>query len=292
LADQLNIFKDHLRLDCTTENNVLRELNAHIEDKSRELVEAGLSEDEATETAARLFGSHRLISKQIYEVYSQGSWRQAFFAALPHLLIALLFALHCWNSTIWLLATILTVAIVVIYGWCHGRPTWLFPWLGYCLIPVVIAGILLIYVPGRWAWLAGIVYIPVALFIVISLTKNTMKQDWLFTSLTLLPIPIVLGWMLVIGLGDRFLWYERLHYVAPWIALSFAVLAITVATFIRVRQRWVKTGTLLTLEILVLMIVALAVKSAVSFWGWLFLMLLSLILILGPALLERKIRQD
>ena len=292
MADQSNIFKDRLRLDCTTENNVLRELNAHIEDKSKELVEAGFSEDEATKTATRLLGSPLLISKQIYEVYSQGSWRQAFFAALPHLLIALLFALHCWNSTIWLLSTILTVVIVVIYGWCHGRPTWLFPWLGYCLIPVVSAGILLIYVPGSWAWLAGIVYIPVALFIVISLTKSTMKQDWLFTSLTLLPIPIVLGWMLVIVLGDQFLWYERLHYVAPWIAFSFAVLAITVAAFIRVRQRWVKTGTLLALEMLVLIILALAVKSSVSFWGWLFLMLLSLILILGPALLERKMRQD
>ena len=287
----LNSLKGYLRLDSTIENDVVRELHAHLEDKSQELREFGLSEEEATETAVQFLGSPRLVAQQMYEVYSQGSWRQTFFAALPHFLIASLFALHCWQSTIWLLAILVAVISAVIYGWCHGKPAWLFPWLGYCLIPVVAVGTLLIYLPGGWVWLAATAYVPLALFVLVSVTKQTIKQDWLFASLMLLPIPIVLSWILALGIGDRFLWYEHLYEAAPWIALSFAVLAITVATFIRIRQRWAKAGALLTPEIIVLVIVASAGKNAISFWGWLLLILLSLFLLLGPALLERKISE-
>lgn len=289
--DYLNSLKDCLRLDSTTESDVVRELHAHLEDKSQELREFGLSEEEATETAVQFLGSPRLVAQQMYEVYSQGSWRQTFFAALPHFLIASLFALHCWQSTIWLSAILVAVISAVIYGWCHGRPAWLFPWLGYCLIPVVAVGFLLIYLPGGWAWLAATAYVPLALFVIVSVTKQTIKQDWLFASLMLLPIPIVLSWILALGIGDRLLWYEYLYEAAPWIALSFAVLAVTVATFIRIRQRWAKAGALLTPEIIVLVIVASAGKNAISFWGWLLLILLSLFLLLGPALLERKISE-
>src|SRR4030042_1474619 len=80
-----------------------------------------------------------------YDVYSQGSWRQAFFAALPHLLVAALFAMRCWKNTFWLIGMLIAIAGSVIYGWCRGKPAWLFPWLGYCLIPVMAGGILLIY---------------------------------------------------------------------------------------------------------------------------------------------------
>jgi hypothetical protein len=284
-------LKDCLRLEPTIENDVVRELNTHLEDKSHELIESGLSEEEASITAAKLFGSPRIVAKQMYEVYSQGSWRQALFAALPHLLVAALFALHCWQNTIWLLGIIIAVACSVIYGWCHGKPAWLFPWLGYCLSPVIAIGILLIYLPGSWAWLAAIAYIPLALLVIVPVTKQTIRKDWLFASLMLLPVPIVLGWMLALELEDKVMWYQQLHELASPIALSFVVLALTVATFIRIRQRRVKVGALLTLEMLILLMMALRDNSAINFGGWLLLGLLALILLLGPALLERKIRE-
>jgi hypothetical protein len=285
-------LKDYLRLDATIEANVVRELKAHLEDKSQELIESGLSKKEATETATKLLGSPRIVAKQMYEVYSQGSWRQAFFAALPHLLVASLFALRCWKNTFWLIGMVGAIAASVIYGWCRGKPAWLFPWLGYCLIPVMAVGILLIYLPGGWAWFAVTAYIPLALLVVFSVTKQTIKKDWLSASLMLLPVPIVLGWMLALELEDTVIWHEQLHELAPLIALSFAVLALTVVTFIRVRQRWAKIGTLLTLEILILVLVGLGGKSAIGFGGWLILVLLALLLLISPALLERKIRES
>ena len=284
-------LKDYLRLDPTIESNVVRELNAHLEDKSHELLESGLSEKEATATAAKLLGSPRIVSKQMYEVYSQGSWRQALFAALPHLLVAALFAMHFWQNTFWLVGMLGAITGAVIYGWCHGKPAWLFPWLGYCLIPVIAVGILLIYLPGGWVWFAATAYVPLALLVIFSVTKQTIRKDWLFASLMLLPIPIVLGWMLALELEDKLIWQEQLFEFAPLIALSFAVLALTVATFIRIRQRWAKVGALLTLEVLTLVMIGLGGKSAIGFGGWLILALLALLLLLGPALLERKIRE-
>jgi hypothetical protein len=284
-------LKNYLRLDATIEADVVRELNAHLEDKRRELIESGLSEKEATETATRLLGSPRIVAKQMYEVYSQGSWRQAIFAALPHLLVAALFAMRCWQNTFWLIGMIAAIAGSVIYGWCHGKPNWLFPWLGYCLIPVIAVGILLIYLPGNWAWFAATAYIPLGLLVILSVTRQTIKKDWVFASLMLLPIPIVLGWMVALELEDKLIWHEQLHEFAPLIALSFAILALTVATFMRIRQRWAKVGALLVLEILILVILGLGGKSTIGFGGWLLLVLLSLVLLLGPALLERQMRE-
>jgi len=289
-------IRSHLRLDTTIESDVVREIRTHIEDKKHELIESGLSEKQAAAAVSRLMGSPELVARQIYEVYSQGSWLQAIFAALPHLLIAAFFALHWWQSNLWLLGILLGVVGAVLYGWFHGKPAWLFPWLGYCLLPVIAVGILLIYLPGGWAWLAASAYIPLALLIIFSVTKKITKKDWLFASLMLLPIPIMLGWILALWMlalqhQNGFLSHEQLYEFAPLIALSFAVLALTVATFIRVRQRWIKVGVLLTLEILVLVIMALSGKSSINPAGWLVLVLLSVILLLGPALLERKIKQ-
>jgi hypothetical protein len=285
-------LKNYLRLDTAIEANVVRELKAHLEDKSHELIESGLSKKEANATATRLLGSPRIVAKQMYEVYSQGSWRQALFAALPHLLVAALFAMHCWKNAFWIIVMLVATAGTVIYGWCRGKPAWLFPWLGYCLVPVMAVGILLIYLPGGWAWFAATAYIPLALLVIFSVTRQTIRKDWLFVSLTLLPIPIVLGWMLALELEDKAVWHAQLHDLAPLIALSFAVLALTAATFIRIRQRWAKIGALLTLEVLILVIIGLGGMSTTGLGGWLLLVLLALLLLLSPALLERKLRES
>ena len=118
--DYLADLKNYLRVDPTTESDVVRELDAHLEDKRNELRESGLSEEEAAENVVRFLGHPRLVGRQMYEVYSRGSWRQALCAAFPHFLIASLFALHCWYSTAWLLASLVAVISVVIYGWSHG----------------------------------------------------------------------------------------------------------------------------------------------------------------------------
>jgi hypothetical protein len=288
----LNILKGHLRLNPEAKDDLLREIRGHIEDKISDLRESGMSESEASDVASKLLGSPQVIAQQIYEVYSQGSWRQTVFAILPHFLTAALFALHWWTNPIWLPIILFMVIGTVIYGWCHGRPAWLFSWLGFLLIPVVVAGVMLIYLPGDLAWLATIVYVPVAIFILISVAKQILKIDWLFVSLMLLPVPIVIGWLMVLSTSDTFLGSELICEVAWWISLSFTVLALAVATFIRVRQRWMKTVALLACSTIVLIVVALVGVNSLNFWACLFLSLLMLLHLFLPAWLERRIRNN
>jgi len=292
LSYYLDSVRNNLRLDPLAEKEIIDELQTHIEDKLQELREDGLSEDEAANTCVRLLGSAKLVARQIYEAHSQGTWRQTLLASTPHLLFALLFALNWCQGITWLLVMLILVLSTTVYGWWHGKPTWLFPWLGYTLLPVVAAGLFLLYLPKGWSWVAVLFYIPLTLWLVYSITVQTIRRDWLYTSLMLLPVPIVIGWFLVVEPLDKFpqYWLERIHQLAPWMGLSFLTLAIAVATFIRLRQRWLKTTVLVISGLITLIIVAFYAEGRLSLPAFLILIVLMLGLLLTPALVERKIR--
>jgi len=280
LSYYLDSIRDNLRLDLSTEREVIQELGTHIEDKLQELKDNGLSEEEAAST-------------QIYEAHSQGSWRQALLASAPHLLFGLLFALNWWQGIGWLLVMLALVLVAAIYGWWHGKPTWLFPWLGYSLLPVVGAGLLLLYLPTGWAWLAILVYIPLASWFLYSVIIQTIRRDWLYSSLMLFPIPVVAGWLLAIEFGGKFpeLSVQRLYDLAPWIGLSFLTLAAAVAAFVRLRQRWLKVAILVVSGLLTLAMVAYYAEGRLSWPAFLVLILVMFGLFLTPALVERRIRR-
>ena len=188
VSHYLDSVRDNLRLDFSAEREVISELRAHIEDKLQELKDAGLSEDEAANTCIRLLGSAKLVARQIYEAHSQGTWRQALLASLPHLLFALLFALSWWQGVGWLLAVLGLVIGMTIYGWWHGRPIWLCPWLGYSLVPVAIAGILLLYLPRDWTWLTIVLYVPLAAWLLYVITVNTIHNNPVHISKLTTPV--------------------------------------------------------------------------------------------------------
>ena len=288
----LNILKSYLRLDSGVEDEVLRELEGHIEDRVHDFEEEGLSHEEASNKIIKVLGPPKLVAQQIYEVYSQGTWRQSFFAALPHFLIAILFAMHWWQHTFWISATIILVICTVIYGWFHGKPAWLFPWLGYLLFPVVIIGVIFIYLPGNWTTFAAFAYFPLAMAIVFMVARHPFRKDWLFVSLMLLPLPLILGWVIALKVNASFMQLDIIHEAAPWIELSFVVLALSVAVFVRVKKRWIKTGALLIPVLLILLMVALDRSNELDFWGWLLLTFLTGLNFLGPALLEGATRKN
>ena len=292
LSHYLNSVRDNLRLDPLSEREVINELETHIEDELQELKEAGLSEEEAANTCVRLLGSARLVARQIYEAHSQGTWRQVLLASMPHLLFGLIFALNWWQGFSWLLVMLVLILSTVVYGWWHGKPTWLFPWLGYSLVPVAVAGLLLLYLPKGWSWLAIILYIPLAAWLVYAITVQTIKKDWLYSSLMLLPVPIIIGWFIAVHLEGRFPEFsiERLYDYAPRIGLSFLVLAAAVATFIRLRKRWLRVAILIISGLLTLTLVAGYAWSQLGLHTFLVLIVLMLSIFLIPALLERRIR--
>jgi hypothetical protein len=292
LSHYLDSIRDNLRLDLSTEREVISELETHIEDRLEELKDNGLSEEEAADTCVGLLGSAKLVARQMYEAHSQGSWQQALLASAPHLLFGLLFALNWWQGIGWLLVMLALVLAAAIYGWWHGKPTWLFPWLGYSLLPVVGAGLLLLYLPKGWSWLAILVYIPLALWFIFSIVVQTIKRDWLQSSLMLFPVPIIIGWFLAVGLEGKFPEFsaQRLQDLAPWIGLSFLALAASVVVFIRLRQRWLKVAILVVTGLLTLAMVAYHAEGSLNWLAFLILILVMLGLFLSPALVERKVR--
>ena len=294
LNHYLEMVRENLKLDCSTEQEVIRELEAHIEDEVQELKDAGLSDEEAADTCLTFMGSAKTLAHQIYESHSQGSWTQALFAAMPHLLFGLLFALSWWQGIIGLLSALVILLSVVVYGWWRGKPSWLFSWLGYSLLPVVFAGLLLLYLPTGWAWVAILVYIPMALWLVCAFTFKAIKRDWLYSSLMLLPLPIIIGWFLAVEPVDRtpVYWLQRLHEFAPWIGLTFLSLGVAVTTFIRLRKRWLRISVLVVTGLITLTMIAFYAEGRLSIVAFLTLILVMLILLISPALVERTLKHS
>ena len=292
LSHYLEYIRANLRLDLYREREVVQELETHIEERLEELKETGLSEEEATKTCLGLMGSAKVIARQIYEAHSQGTWPQALLAAMPHLLFGILFALNWWHHIAWLSFILALVLGTAIYGWWHGKPTWVFPWLGYSLLPVVVVGLLLPHLPKGLLWVAVCLYIPLTLWWLYYLIDQTVRRDWLFGSLMLLPVPIIAGWFLAIEPQSNFTEYsmQRVSGFAPWIALSFLALALTIAAFIRLRQRWLRAVLLIISGLLTLTLIAYYTEGRLSLPAFSVLVLAMVGLFLIPALLERRIR--
>ena len=293
LNNYLDIVRENLKLDRSSEREVIQELETHIEDEFRELRESGLSEEEAAKTCLTLLGSAKSVARQICEAHSQGSWTQALLAAMPHMLFGLLFALSWWRGVGWLLGMLILVLAMAVYGWWRGKPAWLFPWLGYSLLPVVAAGLLLLYLPHGWSWVAIVIYLPLALWLLYSIAVKTIQKDWLFTSLMLLPVPAVIGWFMAVEPVNQLPehWLQRMEQFAPWIGLTFLALGLTVATFIRLRKRWLRISVLVASGLLSLMIVAYYTEGRLSLPALLVLVVVMLLLLLSPALVERTLRR-
>ena len=292
LSQYLERIRDQARLDHSDEPEVMIELEAHIEDKLRELKEAGLTDEEAARTCMWQMGSIKSLARQIYEAYSQGSWKHVWLASLPHFLFGLFFVLDWWHYP-QLLSIVLIVTLgTALYGWAHDKPTWAFSWLGYSLLPVMALGVLLLYLPTQWSFLGLIVYFPLALWWVYRMLVRTTKKDWLLSTLMLLPLPIMVGWFMAIAPSGKFndASLERVNIYAPWIGLSFMMMAFTIGTFIRLRQRRLKVGLLAISGLLTLSVAIYLATGRLNCAAFLGPVMGLWAILLIPPLLERQLK--
>ncbi|MFA5316267.1 MAG: hypothetical protein WC369_02450 [Dehalococcoidales bacterium] len=290
LAGYLNTVRSYLRIDLNAENEVLRELSGHIDDRLQDLKESGLSDEESARRCMELLGSAKLFARQIYEAYGRASWRQTLLASMPHFLFGVMFALDWWQQVSGLLCLLVLVVSAVVYAWCRVKPGWLSPWLGYALLPVVVAGLFLLWLPRGWAWLATPVYILMSLWLLYRFTVRIRYRDWLYASLMLLPMPAIIGWFLVVQPSGNFLGYSsgRIDTMAPWIGFSFIAMSVAVAMFMRLRRRWLKGTVLVVTGVLSLLMVVFYAGGRLDLGVYLALNLLMLGLFVTPALMEKR----
>jgi hypothetical protein len=292
LSDYLNTIRQNLRLGNAAESEIINELSSHIEDRLKELREKGLSDDEAAKACLRVMGSAKIVARQLYEAHSQGSWKQTLLAVMPHLLFGVFFALSWWPAAIWMLLVAVTLVFgAAIYGWWQKRATWLFSWLSYSMLPVILAGLAIFYLPPGWKWLAVIIYFPLAAYIIYKISVNTIKRDWLYSTLMMLPLPIAVAWFLVVGYEGK-LGLDYLRYFGPSIGISFLIIAVSVGIFIRLRQRSLKIAMLLVSGLFTLALVLYYAQGRLPLFAFVILTVVILGLFVTPAILEHRIKHN
>jgi len=306
VRNYLDDVRLHLHLDPGTEKQIINELYTYFQEKVAELEENGACEKGATKTAIESFGRARVVARLMYEACSKGSWADAVQASLPHLIIAGLFATHLWHHPILAPLAFALIVGVTLFGWWHGKPDWLYSWVGYSLLPLLIIGYtswftlkqgisFLLFgeglLPNVWLLMLILLFYIVSLWLIVSTTIRVVKRDWILASLMLVPLPILGSWLFNIEeMGGLFQGTKTALY--QWdtsMVLVLTVLGVTAAIFIRLRKRVLKAGALVTIGVIAGAIAANNFWGNLGFWSLLGISLLLLLFLLSPAVLEAKI---
>ena len=294
-------------MDPATEMQVMRELYGYFQEKMDELKEGGLSEKEATKVAIQCCGRTRVIARRMYEAYSKGTGTEAALAFLPHFIIAGLFIAHLWLNPLIAPLSFIFIVAVTLYGWWHGKPSWLYPWIGYSMAFLLIVGYVfrhtLVQAASFLFWQSGtfpniLVLLPItvlclfSIWIIVRTTIRVARRDWILASLMLVPLPIVGGWLLNLEQAGGLLKgsVETLHFADLSMALALFILGVMSSAFILLRQRVLKLGALLSIGSIALAMIAHNLWGNQGFLGFLTTSLLLLLLLLSPALLKARMR--
>lgn len=276
LKQYLANLKASSKLDPRDESEVVKELQTHFDDEINELCQAGFSAGEAADEATKRLGEPETLGRQIYEVYSQGTWAQALLAATPHLLLAFVFAFHLWRDYHWIICMAISITGMTVYAWCRGRPSWSYSWLGYFLIPLFSVSFLVLLAVGRFLsqfipasnmqWVVIVAYIPVAIWLLGYIIFCVIRRDWLLASFMLLPFPIIVVWLFALECGGGLLEYSTGSFQGgdQGVAWTFLALGGAAGAFIRLRRRWFKIGVLALATLLVLAMVWRFTESGIN----------------------------
>jgi hypothetical protein len=306
VRNYLDDVRTYLFLDTETEKRVIGELYTYFQEKIAELQENGASEIEATREAIRSFGRARVVARLMYEAHSKGSWSEAFLSSLPHLIMAGLFFSHLWNHIILAPLAFVLLVSVTLFGWWHGKPNWLYSWIGYSLVPLLIGGyaarpaleqtasFLFLgrgSLPDLYILLLISALLVFSLWIIIRTAIRVVKRDWILASLMLVPLPILGSWLFSIErVGGLF--QSSNAMLNQWdtsMALVLGMLALASAIFIRLQQRILKVGALMTLGVIATTIIGHIFWGELGLSALILASLISLLFLLSPALLKAKV---
>jgi len=287
-AEFINTVVTSVRIDSRERKSLAREVRAHLEDSSAELRRLGLEEDEAGRIAVASFGDPQTIATELAAIHSSGTWRDAFLTSLPHLLVALLLTAYFRNSVECAIAFGIVTAIAVISAVRQKAPVWSFSWLGYWLLPVLLVAFMLLGATHWWA-VAGIVYTPGALLIVIYVIKRTASRDLLYVSLMLAPWVVICAWCVATHIFSDLqrgtVYAYGLHAYGRDMVGTFVALAVSSFVFTRLETRWSKALALLVPLAMVFGYITFRCCETLTLWGWL-ASAVALVLISVPTMLE------
>ena len=301
----LNNLRRQLHLEPREERDILHELQAHIDDKTQDLISAGISSDEALSHVLEDLGDSDNVARGLYEVHSRGSWYHTALAVLPHLLLSLMFAFHLWTVPIWVFVMLMATIVISFVGWRMGRPRWTYPWLGYCLMAPIVSWGLAMSAVGYGAWgvltrgslplgipiyAASFGYIAFSLWLVIRVVSKVARPDWVMASLAVLPIPFLAYWLFYFYNRSEALASSgfRLQEVDSSAAVVFLVLAVATAVFFRIGRRLVRVALLVITTPSMIILAWLSYQGGPSYVAVFLYSMVSLAVLLSPALFDLR----
>ena len=297
-----------LRLDPGVNQEIVLELQSHLDDKVRDLQEEGLTYEEARERSLRDLGQPEAIARGMYSVHSKASWRDIIIATLPHLLLASLFALHLWTKYILLAVVLAGISFIALKAWRSGRPKWTYTWLGYSMAAPILSWMLALTAVGYGAWvfvttgslpfsfpiyILLVAYVPFSLWIMHRVIARVVRQDWLLASLTALPFPFLTSWLLFLNWQGG-LWSTdnpQVHETDTDRALVFLALAVTTGVFMKVGHRLIKIGLLTLATALIVTFTVSAIPVSIGAFSMILIIIASIAFLFTPAYLESRLKR-
>ena len=303
LEEYLEQVRRHLGLGRESEGPIIRELRSHLEERTRDLREADTSEQDALAGAIGSFGRPRSVARLLFEAHHRVTWSEVGLAAFPHLMVAFLFAARGWDNWFWAPVLLIPIVIVTLYGWWQGKPSWLYPWVGYSLIPLAIGAYLVASpvigqtadlffssgpVPDTWAMVGLVIFLPMAAWIILSTTIKVARRNWMLASLMLLPLPVIITWLtLQQRVGGLFGGSSHaLHQLDGTMALVHITLALTTIIFLLLRDRTYKVCALMAVALFLFAAILHSADADMGLLSTAIAGLLILGLLLSPAVIE------
>ena len=205
-TDYLHSLARRLHLEPNQEQDIILELEGHLEDKAADLEAGGLDRDAALRIAVEEMGAPETVASGMYAVHSPGVWRDVMLAIIPHFLLAALFALHLWSHYFLVALLLIGIALVTWRNWRAGNPSkWSYSWMGYTLAAPALSWLLSLIALAYGGWtlvttgslpfnvvlfVLLIGYVPFSMWIVFGAARKVMQRDWLLASLTALSLPL------------------------------------------------------------------------------------------------------
>ena len=309
VTNYLHALARRLHLDPAEKDEIIQELEEHLEDKAAELETQGVDHDTAVARAVQEMGAPNAVARGMYEVHSPGVWRDVLLSTIPHLLLATLFALHLWSHYFLVSVLLIAIAFVTWRNWRAGSPSkWSYSWMGYSLAAPALSWLLSLITLGYGAWtlittgqlpfhvvlfflLIG--YIPFSMWIMANVILKMVKRDWLLASLTALPFPFLTSWILFLNWQGG-LWSEhaeRMQDSDTARAFIFVAMAVTTAVFLKVGPRLLRIGLLTVTTSILVIITAASLPVSLNAMAVVLMIVASLAFLLSPAMLESKMER-
>ena len=307
VTNYLHALARRLHLDPAEKDEIIQELEAHLEDKAAELETQGVDPETAMARAVEEMGAPNAVARGMYEVHSPGVWRDVLLSTIPHFLLAAFFALHLWSHYFLVSLLLVAIAFVTWRNWRAGSPSkWSYSWMGYSLAAPALSWLLSLITLGYGAWtllttgrlpfnmalfflLIG--YVPFSMWIMANVIFKMVKRDWLLASLTALPFPFLTSWILFLNWQGG-LWSEhaeRMQDSDTARAFIFVSMAVTTAVFLKVGPRLLRIGLLTVTTSILVIITSASLPVSLSALAVVLMIVASLAFLLSPAMLESKL---